>query len=863
MPQPSTATSVATPPASINPPSFSKRASDSIRVHEALDSVCQRVAPVWPLADYVAVNPYLGFSKDGFFATSQRFREFSDCRMLMPLDYYRQCFGAGEFDSTHVDLAIDELVESRVPGAEYLTGHDLLSVLRSSGDDFGSAVGRSAVPSTRSISSVFDQRHESDWTTFIHDEIGKHCAAYYDEGQSLWANPWKGESLYAAWRAAMRHDRTASILGLSGLGGLVSDLPGRPEDAVVELMRSAGVPADRHDSYLLCLAYEQPGWAAWAQYRSKWLQDGQSKAGDGTGNDLVALLAMRMAYDVAVARSFGFEPEWPPADSEEALPPGVVDANSDVTLYALHRANEIGYRDKLLSALGASLTASSHPMRSQKLAQMVFCIDVRSERIRRQLESVDDRITTLGFAGFFGLPISVIAPGEPRATNQLPVLVAPRIAVKEEVRDANESARAHVVSQRTLVRRMRKSWKAFQRSAVSAFAFVETTGPFFGLKLAARSLGYGATSGGSRYDGVSKAERDRLGPSLTSLRANGLDVEAQADLAVSILRGMGLTADFAQLVVFCGHGCQTENNPLKAGLDCGACGGHSGEPNARLAAQLMNDPEVRRGLAERGIKIPQDTWFLAALHNTTTDEIAFFDEDLVPASHAQAIDELKTTTQRAGVQTRQERRRVMDSNTDSGMNRRARDWSEVRPEWGLTGNAAFVVGPRSFTESADLQGRVFLHTYDHRIDPEGQVLEAILTAPMVVASWINLQYFASTVDQRHFGSGAKTIHNVVGGFGVFAGNGGDLKTGLPWESIHDGESYRHDPVRLQVVVAAPRETIGEILQRHTSVRDLITNGWIHLVACDEESFYRLTSNAMWEPVPTTARPAPSEVAASA
>ena len=59
-----------------------------------------------------------------------------------------------------------------------------------------------------------------------------------------------------------------------------------------------------------------------------------------------------------------------------------------------------------------------------------------------------------------------------------------------------------------------------------------------------------------------------------------------------------------------------------------------------------------------------------------------------------------------------------------------------------------------------------------------------MTAPMIVAHWINMQYFASTVDNDHFGSGNKTIHNVVGRFGILSGNGGDLMTGLPWQSLH-------------------------------------------------------------------------------
>ena len=56
----------------------------------------------------------------------------------------------------------------------------------------------------------------------------------------------------------------------------------------------------------------------------------------------------------------------------------------------------------------------------------------------------------------------------------------------------------------------------------------------------------------------------------------------------------------------------------------------------------------------------------------------------------------------------------------------------------------------------------------------------ILTAPVVVASWISLQYYGSTVAPTSvFGAGNKLLHNVTGGIGVVEGNGGLMRSGLP------------------------------------------------------------------------------------
>jgi uncharacterized protein YbcC (UPF0753/DUF2309 family) len=159
---------------------------------------------------------------------------------------------------------------------------------------------------------------------------------------------------------------------------------------------------------------------------------------------------------------------------------------------------------------------------------------------------------------------------------------------------------------------------------------------------------------------------------------------------------------------------------------------------------------------------------------------------------------------------------------------RAANWAEIRPEWGLAGCAAFIAAPREATAGRDLGGRAFLHSYDWRADAGFGTLELIITAPVVVASWISLQYFGSSVAPEMFGGGNKLIHNVVGGIGVIEGNGGRLRPGLPWQAVHDGDTLAHEPLRLSVMIEAPREEILKVLENHAGVRELFDNGWLHL-----------------------------------
>jgi uncharacterized protein YbcC (UPF0753/DUF2309 family) len=321
-------------------------------------------------------------------------------------------------------------------------------------------------------------------------------------------------------------------------------------------------------------------------------------------------------------------------------------------------------------------------------------------------------------------------------------------------------------------------------------------------------------------------------------RMTGFDAEQRVAMADAVLRSMSLTEDFARIVLLAGHGSTTANNPHASGLDCGACGGHTGEANARVAAAILNDHAVRIGLKSRGIDIPEDSWFLGALHDTTTDEVRLYDLADVPSSHQEDVAQLQGRLAAASALARSERATLLGIAGSSNIGRRvmarSRDWSQVRPEWGLAGNAAFIAAPRVRTRGIDLGGRAFLHEYDYRKDAGFGVLELIMSAPMVVASWINLQYYGSTVNNRTFGSGNKTLHNVVGQLGVLEGNAGDLKVGLPWQSVHDGKRFVHEPMRLNVVIEAPRSEIDRVVARHASVRELVDNGWVHLFAIENQ-----------------------------
>jgi uncharacterized protein YbcC (UPF0753/DUF2309 family) len=588
------------------------------------------------------------------------------------------------------------------------------------------------------------------------------------------------------------------------------------------------------------------------------------------------------------------------------------------------------------------------PAGKRPFAQAMFCIDVRSEPLRRHLERVGD-YQTFGIAGFFGVPVGFLGYGKGSEEHFCPAVVTPKNLVLElpvglDIEDEDfVSTLGHVLHD-------------LKSSVLSPYVTVEAVGMLFGLDLFGKTLaplGYrrwrqridvqkpvtrllldkltreqadsiiralqramivkalhaelhierervdddmirelretalrhrdGPTRLQADFGISAKAEAEFIGKlrevyrvdpdyanhQLVRLGRIGYSLDEQVNYVYTALTTIGLTKTFSRFVLVVGHSSQTENNPYESALDCGACGGGSGLVNARVLAQMANKTAVREQLRGKGIDIPEDTWFVPALHNTTTDAVELLDLDLLPPRHLVYLERLRNGLRAASRLAAAERiprllprvRAIEPAEAYRLAHRLAVDWAQTRPEWGLSQNLYGIIGRRSLSQSANLQGRSFLLSYDWRCDPRGRLLENLLAAPVIVGEWINLEYFFSTTNNAQMGSGSKVYHNVAGRFGVMTGNLSDLRTGLPAQTVlREGHPY-HEPMRLIALIEAPLDFAARALQAVVKVKSLVLGGWIRAIVIDPTQGYTpyVFDNGQWERRPALA-PVPQEEA---
>ena len=887
-------------------------------IEGAVAQAARDLAPAWPLRTVVAANPLAGLERVPFEEAARAAAGLVGTDGLLPGPSYARHLRDGRIREQDLSAAVtlDAADAGRTmtpPQAAWVVEGLMLAGRWGAWPATPAGASPATVPGeplpgapVRSLCELADAAGGGDLQRRRDQHASLWCQRAWVQAQERRGGPWQ---LFRAHATVRSYDLA---VGLPGASRLVSSLPEDPAAALCALLARRRLTGPAAVAYLRGLLSAGRGWTAHALWRTREDDDLQP---------VVELLALRACLDLLAA---GDDPQpttteavfaeqvvpegddvlaAAPSDLGGALAPTTPSTAAAATLLAgavmavappqpseagvpvrqdacvsesasegdprhvWQLAYELHYADQLLGAMqeparrlavrtdGTGGTGGGGPARRPVYdegrhdpveVQWVACIDVRSERLRRHLErGLDDKVETLGFAGFFGVDLDHRPAGGARF-ELCPAIVRPTVT---STTAPTPTSLRHALSAAVV---------AAARAPLAPLLLAEVAGPWAGAAAVGRTAAPAAWGRASSWWG---ATADPWG-------APGLELEAdparRTALAAGALRGMGLTRRLAPLVVLCGHTASLQNNAFASAYDCGACGGSSGAVNARALAGLLNDPQVRADLAAAGTVVLDWTFFLAALHDTTTDDVVLDPLAVVPSDRAADVARLQDAVAQTTAGVRQERAATLPgldaagvgTGPGSGARRfraRAQDWAQPFPEWGLAGNAAIVVGPRALTRGLDLGGRVFLHSYDASTDTDGTLLEGLLTAPVIVAHWISSQYRASVVAPDVLGSGDKTTHNVVGDVGVLSGAHGDLRLGLPWQALFSSDpdlatdGSRHEPMRLLVVVHASPEAVLTAVLRDTHLCELVRNGWLRVSSIDpgDGSIRLLTRSLRW------------------
>jgi uncharacterized protein YbcC (UPF0753/DUF2309 family) len=566
----------------------------------------------------------------------------------------------------------------------------------------------------------------------------------------------------------------------------------------------------------------------------------------------------------------------------------------------LHRAYERRYRNQTLDAVAihchnrqpwahesspqreqapswhgypclAAVSADENKARESQSAtpsfQIICCIDDREESFRRHMEEIDPSCETFGAAGFFGVAMYYRGASDAHPRPLCPVIIKPKHHVVEEV--AYTFVKEH--RRRAETRRVlgAASHQMHQGSRTFLGGFLTALGgTLASIPMVMRILFPRATAqirrifgGLVRPPAVTQLALERCeaepGPEDGHI---GYSLGEMAEIVERLLRDIGLTEHFAPVVIMCGHGSSSLNNPHESAYNCGACSGGRGGPNARAFAQMANDPRVREMLAERGLSIPTDTTFVGVFHNTCDDSVTFFDLDRLPTKHRVRFENVCEVIDEARRRNAHERCRRFGSAPLSltfeaalkHVEGRSEDLSQARPEYNHATDALCFVGHRWWSRNLFVDRRAFLQSYDpKKDDDEYSILTRVLAAVIPVCAGISLEYYFSCVDTTVLGCGSKLPHNITSLLGVMEGAASDLRPGLSQQMVEI-----HEPMRILFLIETTPEAMFKVMERNSVIHRLCRNEWVQLAVLDTESEsiqifqngkfkpYRMRSDAM-------------------
>ncbi|MDP9727538.1 DUF2309 domain-containing protein [Alicyclobacillus tolerans] len=843
------------------------------------------IAPLGPITEFAARNPWQGLEHHSFTAVAKWLKETHHVDILPSAALLKDAKNRGEIHASILKNTLEkwldhqsfhlpnELVRNFCNSAlefDELPPHILDDLdIKILAEDLSYL--RWPVKMNRRVQSLSFQVTEKlgvQITEELNRQMMKWCKLYLGKDEAKWAMPHSQNGFYQAWRRLAPYDPELT----RSQRQLVKNCPHEATEALQEALLALKIPSHQVQEYLEAHLLSLPGWAGMLLWKSQEFPE--------TNLLLIDYLAIRISLERILLQPYlplSLETTEEYFDLAYCMAAWYMWANFPIQAWKSLSISEqreymklaYCFNDLVRRQMGLQAWEKTYEERlkmnilpmsdeaiieEKSMAQWAFCIDTRSEPFRRALEKAGP-FETIGVAGFFGLPIETYELDCHHGHASLPVILKPKHRIMEM---ASPDEWARYKSRKQAKQLFARIFKNMKQNMLASLLLPELSGPWLSVNMLARSFfpnGAGRLWKKVHHHWMSKPST-RLSLDFMQDESKlpmGLTDKEKVNYVRQSLQLMSLTDNFSPLIVICGHGSRSTNNPYASALDCGACGGASGSFNARVLAMLCNQSNVRERLATEGICIPEHTVFVAAEHITTFNEIRWLYVPELTDEAERAFHRIQEVLPKVSEIVNKEQiarlpnLNFYSANSQKMMQRFSEDWSEVRPEWGLAQNAAFIIGTRKLTKAGNFGGRVFLHTYDWQQDKDGTILSNIIAGPATVAQWINLQYYASTVAPHYYGSGNKATQTVTANFGVMQGNASDLLTGLPWQSVmkSDYNPY-HAPLRLLVVIEAPYHYVENLLIQDVTFRQKIENGWIRLASIDEKGHWINWFNSIHE-----------------
>ena len=754
------------------------------------------------------------------------------------------------------------------------------------------SLARPAPDSSRHRDLLFVVTGE-DSDTIVNDLLIRFSAAFLDQGMARWSLPIREAGFFKAFCSLYRASNGSPDwrrLGLPAELARLEDNGVSPLESIAESLHLLGVEETEWEEFIAATMLALRGWAGMIRQMELRADRVRVPAPAGSVTEFLAvrLILKRLVLAEIAKRRFGDEVPlnrlrdtlrsrlekrdtldvdqrafivfqiaqvrgWsPPAllrmsKQVWSLLVSEIEAFSELERRRVfHRAYERKFRMQTLDALTLHARRPAGRVRSPK-CQAVFCIDEREESMRRHLEEIAPQTETFGAAGFFNVAIYYRGAGDAHFVPLCPIVIRPQHWLVEDVAFTQGGDAQRRAKTRKAIGTASHRVHVGSRSAASGAILTASLGVLASIPLVARvlfprltALVLGTASRLVRPPEATQLRLERAAPTPgPDDEQIGLNVLEMTNNAERLLRDIGLTTGFARLVMIIGHGSNSLNNPHRSAYECGACGGNAGAPNARAAAQILNDQRVRTELLQRGLAIPCDTVFVGGYHNTCNDSVTFSDLDRLPYSHQAEFAEFQQNIETTCDRNAHERcRRFMSAPLNLSfpaarrhVEERAEDLAQARPECGHATNAICIVGRRERTRGLYLDRRAFLVSYDpHADDADGTILTRLMSAVVPVCGGISLEYYFSYVDSVGWGCGTKLPHNITSLLGVMDGAASDLRTGLPWQMVEI-----HEPVRLLIVIETTPEKITAIMDRNPGIGKPCRNDWVQLVTWNPDS----------------------------